>query len=265
MSAGKRWAYAAAGVGGVVSVLANIAHSFVPPAGMPADWRPNGGAVALAAFWPLALLLAIEVIARVEWPDHRRWALVRWGGVTPVALVAAVVSYRHLSGLLRWYGEDAVTVSIGPLAVDGLMVVSTGALLALAARMAPAVVVETDAQPETDGSAETDGQSDGSDGPVETDGSGAEETVGSAQSDGSGRVAALALVPDRVVAAVPAAPSAELAHARRLIEAGRLTAPFTADRIMKAIKDDGGKLGLPKARAIRDALSTEPEEDQQEA
>src|SRR5690606_65095 len=47
-----------------------------------------------------------------------------------VASVAAVVSYRHLSGLLSHYGEDPLTVAIGPLAVDGLMVVATGALLA---------------------------------------------------------------------------------------------------------------------------------------
>lgn len=140
MSTGKRWAYSAAVVGGAVSVLANVAHSFVPaqPTGVTDEaWRtlanaePQPFAIGLAAFWPAALLLAIEVIARVDWPDHWRWALVRWGGVTPVAAVAAVVSYRHLSGLLHWYGEDPVTVGIGPLAVDGLMVVSTGALLAL--------------------------------------------------------------------------------------------------------------------------------------
>lgn len=127
---GRAWAYAAASLGAVVSVAANIGHSYVPPAGAASSWHPHAGAVALAAFWPLAVLLAVEVLARVPWPPERRWAVLRWGGLTPVALVAAVVSYRHLSGLLGYYGEDGVTVALGPLAVDGLMTVATGALLA---------------------------------------------------------------------------------------------------------------------------------------
>jgi hypothetical protein len=47
-----------------------------------------------------------------------------------VGVVAAVVSYRHLSGLLAFYGEDTLTATIGPLAVDGLMVMATSALIA---------------------------------------------------------------------------------------------------------------------------------------
>ena len=58
----------------------------------------------------------------------------------PVALVAAVVSYRHLSGLLDFYGEDPLTVAIGPLAVDGLMAMATGALIAAGTRRAPDAV-----------------------------------------------------------------------------------------------------------------------------
>ena len=53
-----------------------------------------------------------------------------WAVMLPVASVAAIVSYRHLSGLLAFYGEDTITATIGPLAVDGLMVMATGALLA---------------------------------------------------------------------------------------------------------------------------------------
>jgi hypothetical protein len=81
-------------------------------------------------FWPVALLVAIEVLARVAWPAGGQWLIVRFGGLGPVATVAAVVSYRHLSGLLSFYGEDAITATVGPLAVDGLMVMATGALLA---------------------------------------------------------------------------------------------------------------------------------------
>jgi hypothetical protein len=80
-------------------------------------------------FWPVAVVVSLEILARVDWPDGLRWTLLRFGGLAPVGLVAAVVSYRHLSGLLAWYGEDVVTATLGPLAVDGLMVLASGALL----------------------------------------------------------------------------------------------------------------------------------------
>jgi hypothetical protein len=134
--AGRRWAYAGAILGGVVSVAANVAHSYVPPVGSPADWSPEPGAVIGAVFWPVAVLVAVEILARVAWPSGRRWVAVRYLGLLPVGLVAAVVSYRHLSGLLAHYGEDALTVTIGPLAVDGLMVMATAALLATGHRTA---------------------------------------------------------------------------------------------------------------------------------
>jgi hypothetical protein len=47
-----------------------------------------------------------------------------------VAGVAAFVSYRHLSGLLAHYGEEPIICIVGPLAIDGLMVMATAALLA---------------------------------------------------------------------------------------------------------------------------------------
>ena len=131
---GRGWAYAGALLGGTVSVAANVAHSYVPPPGAPAGWVPQDGAIGGAVFWPVALFVAIEILARVAWPAGWRYALVRYAGLLPVAVVAAVVSYRHLSGLLDWYGEDALTVVIGPLAVDGLMVMATGALVATGGR-----------------------------------------------------------------------------------------------------------------------------------
>jgi hypothetical protein len=81
-------------------------------------------------FWPVALFVAIEIMARTPWPEQRRWTWLRFGGLTAVATVAAIVSYRHQAGLLAFYGEDSVTTVLGPLAVDGLMVMAAGALLA---------------------------------------------------------------------------------------------------------------------------------------
>jgi hypothetical protein len=128
---GRRWAYLGAALGGTVSIAANIAHSYVPPAGVTAvGWSPNAGAVIGAVFWPVALFVATEILTRVAWPSGRAWWLLRWTGMLPVAFVAALVSYRHLSGLLGFYGEEPIVRVLGPFAVDGLMVMATGAILA---------------------------------------------------------------------------------------------------------------------------------------
>jgi hypothetical protein len=133
------WPYVGAALGGAVSVAANVAHSYVAPAGAAPGWRPEPGAVVAAVFWPVALFVVVEIVARTDWPAGRRWVALRWAGLLPVALVAAVVSYRHLSGLLDHYAESALTARLGPLAVDGLMVTASAALVASSRRTAPVV------------------------------------------------------------------------------------------------------------------------------
>jgi hypothetical protein len=104
-------------------VAANVAHA-----------RPEIGPRLASAFAPVALLLTVEIMSRVPWPTGRMWALSRWAGTGAVAVVAAVTSYRHMSGLLVSYGEDRLTALIQPVCVDGLMVVASLALLALGAQ-----------------------------------------------------------------------------------------------------------------------------------
>ncbi|MFG2021088.1 DUF2637 domain-containing protein [Actinomadura geliboluensis] len=147
MSGGKGWASVAFGLGVAVSVAANVAHTYyIPGAG-----RPPVGAQLAAAFYPLALLLVVEILARVPWPGGLAWTAARYGGTSVVAGVAAVVSYRHMAALLTAYGEDALTARIGPLAVDGLMVVASFALLAIGrqahAEAAPVAVPSPAAPP----------------------------------------------------------------------------------------------------------------------
>jgi hypothetical protein len=138
-TAGRAWARAGFALGVVTSIAANVGHTY-----MGSD--PPPGALAFSAFWPVALLIALEVISRVQWPPGAWWSISRYGGLTTVALIAALVSYRHMSGLLGYYGEDALTATLGPLAVDGLMVVCSTALLAIADRLkrglTPAVIGE---------------------------------------------------------------------------------------------------------------------------
>jgi hypothetical protein len=127
---GRGWAYIGAISGGAVSIAANVAHSFLPPEDAPLGWRPEIGAVVGAVVWPVFTLIGVEIFARVPWPKGWSWVLVRWVGLLPVAGVAAAVSYRHLSSLLAHYGEEPIICIIGPLAVDGLMLMATAALLA---------------------------------------------------------------------------------------------------------------------------------------
>lgn len=153
---GRGWAYAGAVLGGAVSVAANVAHSFVPPPGEVA-WTPQPGAVVGAVFWPVALFVAVEILARIAWPAGLPWMVLRYLGLLPVTAVAAVVSYRHLSGLLAFYREDRLTAVIGPLAVDGLMVMASSALVATAARRA---AQQADTEPDSRPDAESDAGAD---------------------------------------------------------------------------------------------------------
>ena len=81
--------------------------------------------------WPIFLFVAVEILIRVPWPRGISYHLLRWCGLLPVAIVAAFVSYRHLSGLLAHYGEEPIVAFLGPLAVDGMMIMATGALYAI--------------------------------------------------------------------------------------------------------------------------------------
>lgn len=122
---GRGVAWLGFGLGIAASVAANVAHA-----------DPATGPRVAAAFWPLALLLAVEVLTRVQWSAGVGYALARYAGVGAVATVAAVMSYRHMAALLARYGEDGFGAHLGPLGVDGLMVVSGVALLSEAARRA---------------------------------------------------------------------------------------------------------------------------------
>jgi hypothetical protein len=116
------------------SVAANVAHARIPPPRAEPDWQPELGAQIAAAFWPLALLAAVEVLTRVPWPRGPFWVLARYAGAGTVALGAAFLSYRHMAALLSAWREDGWNAHIGPLVVDGLMVIAGTALLALSKR-----------------------------------------------------------------------------------------------------------------------------------
>jgi hypothetical protein len=130
---GREWAYAGAVLGAVTSIAGNVASAaLVDRPGAP-DRSVLVGMIA-AVFWPVALLVSLEVLTRIAWPDGKAWTVIRYGGLAPVAAVTAVVSYLHMSTLLNHFKEGPVTAYAGPLAVDGMMVLCSVALLAEAKR-----------------------------------------------------------------------------------------------------------------------------------
>src|ERR1041385_7384479 len=80
---------------------------------------------------PIGLLLSVEVLSRVRWHHGRWWRLARVGGAGAVAVGSAVISYGHLRDVLLAWGYGPLGAGVGPLVLDGLMVVSGFALLAI--------------------------------------------------------------------------------------------------------------------------------------
>lgn len=149
LSAGRGWAYAGVIVGGGLSVAANWQHALLPR-GQLLDrvraaqgvgdidlatalldrWSPPAFAVIMSIAWPLLLVMCIEVLMRNTWPRGWWWWLVRIGSCLPVAGVAAVMSYLHMSGLLAYYGQSGAESVYGPLAIDGMVIMCSAALFA---------------------------------------------------------------------------------------------------------------------------------------
>lgn len=118
-------------LGTAVSVAANWLAAWLPAAQHGPTWRPDPWSQGFAAVWPVALVVSVEVLSRVAWPSGRGWALVRYGGMVAVALCSGVISYGHIHDVLLSWGYGALGAAVGPLVIDGLMVVSGFGLLAL--------------------------------------------------------------------------------------------------------------------------------------
>lgn len=123
VKAGRRWAYVVMLTMLALSIAGNLSHTFLknPTAGMRAQ--------TYAVMWPLLVWAGVELFVRIPWRKEPVHHAVRWFGVLIPAGVAGLVSYNHLSGLLKADREDWVVYTLGPLAVDGLMLMSTLGLL----------------------------------------------------------------------------------------------------------------------------------------
>jgi hypothetical protein len=116
-------------LGVAASTIANILHA-----------EPNNISRTIAAWPPLALLLTIELMARI--PVHRLWlAIARLGAAGLIASIAAYVSYNHMAGVALRYGESSDAAHLLPLSVDGLIVVASICLVELGGRIRTAEVI----------------------------------------------------------------------------------------------------------------------------
>jgi len=129
MRVDRVYAYTGTALGLGASLGANVLHVLSKPD--PSPWAVVG-----AGFWPCALLVSSEVLARKQWASRGARA-AGVAGVLTVAAVAAWISYVHTHGLLTSWGEPAMSARLGPLAIDGLMIVSS---LALVAQDAPSAI-----------------------------------------------------------------------------------------------------------------------------
>ncbi len=126
--------------GSLTSVAANVLAARIAPQHAAAGWHPSVYAEVGAAVWPVALLLSVEGLSRVRWPNSALWNLARYGGAGTVALGSALISYSHIAAVLAFWGYSTLAAHVGPLVVDGLMTVSGFALLATAGGRAGGLV-----------------------------------------------------------------------------------------------------------------------------
>jgi hypothetical protein len=122
--------------GSAMSVAANVLHAWLPADEQPAGWSPGLAPQVGSAVWPIGLLLSVEVLSRVRWAPGFWWGMARYGGAGTVAVGSAIISYGHLHGVLLAWDYGPLGAAVGPLVLDGLMVVSGFALLAMSRRHA---------------------------------------------------------------------------------------------------------------------------------
>lgn len=138
-ASGQGWSRAAVAVGVGLSVAGNATETVLTTSPVHLAIR-----IVIAISLPALVGIAVEVFVRVAW---RRRPLDFTGRAMLLVLPAfgaAYVSFGHLYSLSRLSGSDPIAASANALAIDGLMIGGTVALLAIrAARIAEAEVAIT--------------------------------------------------------------------------------------------------------------------------
>lgn len=133
----------------VISIIANITETTLAVSEISLWLRVPGAAV-----WPVLTFCAIEILVRVQWERRFSHYLTRSLILIP-GIPAVIVSYEHQRALLVSMGETGIVPFIGPIAIDGLMIGCTLALLVTRrSAVTPAGEIETPEVPEVVAEAE---------------------------------------------------------------------------------------------------------------
>jgi hypothetical protein len=103
------------------SVWANWLHSDKNPA-----------AITINIFPPLIVLVGFELTSRIPAWEGPRWHPRRWIrplAMTGITFIGAWLSYWHQKAAFLQYSHDKQTAMLLPLAIDGLMIISSVAVL----------------------------------------------------------------------------------------------------------------------------------------
>jgi hypothetical protein len=107
----------------MISIIANITETTLAVSEISLWLRVPGAAV-----WPILAFCAIEILVRMLWERRFSHYLTRSLILIP-GIPAVIVSYEHQRALLVSMGETGIVPFIGPIAIDGLMIGCTLALL----------------------------------------------------------------------------------------------------------------------------------------
>lgn len=117
----RQGARAALGLGLLASLAGNVVAA-----------SPTALGRVVAAWPPLALMVAVELVARIPSRGGPASA-ARMGAAALLAAIAGWASYWHLVELAHRAGEGGVTAHLLPLSVDGLIAVASVCLRELSA------------------------------------------------------------------------------------------------------------------------------------
>lgn len=129
---GQRWARAGFAFGAAGSLAGNVLAAWLPygeaPGKIPghAPFAQQAGSLV----WPICLIVAVEVMSRIDWPDGVPWKIARFGGLGALAAGCAVISYGHIQHVLTAWNYGRFGSTAGAVVLDALMVLCGFAMLA---------------------------------------------------------------------------------------------------------------------------------------
>lgn len=123
-TSGRAWARAGFVFGAAGSLAGNVLDAWLPYGDTPGK-IPGHAPIAQQAgsiVWPSTLIVAVEVMSRVDWPASKPWKLARFGGLGTLAVGCAIISFGHIHKVLTEWHYGTFGSFAGAVVLDALMV-----------------------------------------------------------------------------------------------------------------------------------------------